>query len=311
MTSAFSDTLRSITTTKLREIAKQRQIYENNKSTTLATLDKNGDDLHQRLHSLVNGVKKAFALTNTSNKRGRNSFGGVASGLSDDDQEISYTLKNIEKFLEQARYDPTISGDLLTQWEKILLQKLDHRSSKFQYASLYGELVNDWLKLDSNVEEDTVMDVDAFEVVDKAEQQASRKQWEDAVFTPYETDQNAITEYLQELFGKASSGKALTTLRKSVKSFESDMCAANQFTREVLTWSINGLLNSGLLSEEKNQVLKDFLRNSVILDELADVLNMRIVSIESWNWEQEYVPVESRRHLNGNYHSKRHLDILI
>jgi hypothetical protein len=61
---------------------------------------------------------------------------------------------------------------------------------------------------------------------------------------------------------------------------------------------------SGLLSDDKLAVLKDFLASPVILAEVADVLNMRIAAISTWSWEGE-VPVEQRRHVTGAYHSER------
>jgi len=297
MSSAFGQTLRSITSTKLKEISKQQTTFEKNKISTISVIESSAD-YHHRIEALINGTKKAFGITGSTHKRKFNSL------PTDDDRDVTSLIKNVERFLKQAQHDPTISKDLFQEWENALVQKLEVRSLKYQYASLYGELVNDWLSHESGAQDASAMDLDSFEIVDKAEQQASRKQWENAVFTSLETDQVAIKSYLQGLFGKANSVKALLGLRKSVEAFEAELAAPNQFDQDTLTWSINGLLNSGLLSEEKNQVLKDFLRNPIILDEVADVLNMRIMSLEDWKWEQEYVPVEQRRHLNGNYHSK-------
>ncbi len=52
----------------------------------------------------------------------------------------------------------------------------------------------------------------------------------------------------------------------------------------------------------KSGALKDFLASPVILAEIADVLDMRIASIENWSWEDE-IPVEQRMHVTGKYHS--------
>lgn len=295
MTSAFGETLRSITSTKLKEISKQQTNFENNRATAISAV--NGvDNPHQRLRSIINGTKKSFGITDSPHKRKH------WSSPSADIEEVNHLVRNIERFQKQAQHDPTISHALFQEWESTLMQKLDTRSLKLQYASLYGELVNDWLSRDSGTQDGNAMDVDSFEIVDKAEQQVSRKQWEKAVFTPLETNATMIKSYLDALFGKANSVKALVALRKTVEKFEAALSAPNQFTQDTLKWTINGLLNSGLLSEEKNQVLRDFLRNPIMLDEVADVLNMRIMSLDDWKWEQEYVPVEQRRHLNGNYH---------
>lgn len=39
----------------------------------------------------------------------------------------------------------------------------------------------------------------------------------------------------------------------------------------------------------------------MMLQEMADVLNMQIDALESWSWGNEPVPVEVRRALNGKY----------
>ena len=305
--SAFGETLKSITTTKLNEISKRRKIFEDNKSAILASTLKEPDQ-RKRLRLLLDGVEKAFAVKAQNPLKRPADYGTTYSNVvarNGSNQSLITMLKNLELFLEQARYDPTISSTLLLDWEASLLKRLNVQSLKYQYATLYGELVNDWIVTERVTKgTSSPMEIDGFEVIDKAEKQESRKEWEKAVFEPLETDRAAIASYLRLLFKKSSSAKALTALRKSVANFEAELSAPVQFDEHVLKWTINGLLASGLLSEEKNQVLKDFLGSSIILTEVADVLNMRMASIETWVWEQEHVPVEQRRHLNGNYHSK-------
>ena len=117
----------------------------------------------------------------------------------------------------------------------------------------------------------------------------------------------AISEYLAKMFGDGEglnnrpTNKPISTIRKSVEAFEISLSAPGQFTETVLRWTINGLLGSGLLSEEKNSILKYFLTNRIILIEIGDVLNQRIESISSWSWE-EGVSVEQRKHVTGSYH---------
>jgi hypothetical protein len=313
--SAFSETLKSITTTKLNELSKKRKIFDAHKSSLLIKTQRERDQ-RKKLCILVDGVKKSFAIKTIPQKRRRN-YGGpgqIVSGSSVDSR-LEVLLKNIERFLEQARYDPTISPKLLLDWEESLMKKLNIQSVKLEYAALYGELVNEWLTSEQSTKDEfsTSMDLDGFEVIDKAEKQESRREWEKVVFEPFDTDQAAIATYLGRLFGNAGTNKqaikALGALRKSIKTFEVELADPAQFNDHVLRWTINGLLSSSLLSEEKNAVLKDFLASPVILAEVADVLNMRITSIETWSWEQEYVPVEQRRHLNGNYHSKSSLQL--
>jgi len=133
------------------------------------------------------------------------------------------------------------------------------------------------------------------------------------VFHPYETDQGAIADYLSALFEHSNNKaaiKALAALRFSVEAFESSLSVPNQFTEEVLRWTIHGLLTSGLLPDEKTAALKDFLMNSVILSEVADVLNMRLAALDDWEWEADGLPVEQRRHVTGKYHIYIEEDLL-
>ncbi|KAE9371742.1 hypothetical protein N431DRAFT_467904 [Stipitochalara longipes BDJ] len=299
--SVFSETLQAITTTKLRELSKKRSIFEKSKAALISTA-KLERDQQERLRILVDGVKLCFAIK-TAARRG--SSRRIVSG-SCNDPDLEVMLMNLERFLEQARFDPTVSPKLLGDWENSLLKKLDIQSLKFQYATLYGELVNEWLRAEKVVPADNASDIsEGFEKINRAERDESRANWEKLVFEPFETDPMAISEYLQTLFGLKSgnrqSVKALKALRKSVADFEISLSTPGQFNDQVLRWTINGLMGSGLLSDEKRAVLKDFLASPVILAEVADVLNMRIAAISTWSWEGE-VPVEQRRHVTGAYH---------
>jgi hypothetical protein len=218
-------------------------------------------------------------------------------------------LKNLERFLEQARFDPTISPRLLSEWENSIMKKLEVQSLKFQYATLYGELVNEWLRAEKVIPADNAStSLEDFEKINRAERDESRANWEKLVFEPFETDPMAISDYLQTLFGmkggNEQSGKALEALRKCVEGFEIILSTPGQFNDEVLRWTINGLMASGLLSNDKFAVLKDFLASPVILAEVADVLNMCMAAISTWSWDGE-VPVEQRRHATGAYHGER------
>jgi len=115
---------------------------------------------------------------------------------------------------------------------------------------------------------------------------------------------------LFENSGNKQAIKALTALRASVEAFESTLSSPNQFNEEVLRWTISGLLASGLLPSEKNAALKDFLISNVILAEVADVLNMRLAALDSWEWGGDGLPVEQRRHVTGKYHIYIEEDLL-
>ncbi|CZR63368.1 uncharacterized protein PAC_13265 [Phialocephala subalpina] len=304
--SVFSQTLHSITTTKLNELSKKRKIFENQKVFLLLAA-KNEPNQQKRVQTLVDGVKKCFSMRTVARRGDRRGNPGRIVNGDIKDPQLEVLVKNLEMFLQQAEYDPSISKTLLSDWERSLVVKLKVQSLKYEYASLYGELVTEWLNAEKDAgpaDNMSVMSED-FEKIETTAKEASRTEWERLVFEPFETDAIEISNYLRSLFAENDANKqasrALDALRRSVKTFESSLRAPDQFNNDVLGWTINGLLASGLLDDEKRAVLKDFLASPVILSEVADVLNMRLAAISTWGWEQD-VPIEQRRHVTGAYH---------
>lgn len=186
----------------------------------------------------------------------------------------------------------------------------DIHSLRYEYASLYGRIVKEWLSAsDESVTKSTLGEVDRKE---KYEQRAT---WEKTVFTPLRTNKAAIQDYLQTTFSSTLAvRKAWEAIRTATGKFEKTMECNKlvqvtegqpkntvHFDEVSLKWVIAGLLRSDLLSDEKREVLKDFESNQVVLAEVADVLNMRMSSLDTWNWGNEGTPVEIRRQLNGRY----------
>ena len=238
----------------------------------------------------------------------------VSGGMKDG--RLENKLRNLERFLEQARYDPSASGDLLQSWTDFLSQQLEMQSRKYAYASLYGDLVTEWLSADKGAAsmpgEDDKMSED-FEEISSSEKLEARAAWEKSVFEPLETDAQAIESYLNKLFAtksnKAQQYKALQQLRDSVEAFETELATLTPFNDYTLGWTIKGLQASDLLTDEKRTVLKDFSNNPVILSEIKDVLNMRFANLDSWTWGGD-VSLEERKRLSGAYHIYMHEDLL-
>ena len=137
----FSETLQSITTTKLNELSKKRKVFEDQKESLLSTADLEPDQ-KKRLRVLVDGIKQSFAVKTATRKRTDRSAGtGRIIRGSTNDPRLEVMLKNLEHFLEQARYDPSVSPKLLQDWDSALVRRLNVQSLKYQYATLYGELV--------------------------------------------------------------------------------------------------------------------------------------------------------------------------
>jgi hypothetical protein len=315
----FSETLHNITTTKLEELSKKNTSFGGKYSALLAALQQEQDPLN-RLFVVSDGVKNCFSAKTAAIKgQGKDDnkrIGQIISG-STGNQPLERDLKNLDRFLEQAHYDPCISSKFLQEWEAKLLQHLSVQHLRLQYATLYGQLVTEWLssekKRDESSGDDTEM-AETFEEVPTAKKLESRAVWEESVFEPADINLDLLKEYLTGLFGEGDKKKkdvfkAFKAFKKNVEDFEVTLASPGQFNQHNLGWVIRGLLGSDLLTDEKRAVLKDFVGNAVILSEIADVLNMRIAALDSWTWGSD-VGVEQRRQLNGTYNIYLHEDLL-
>ena len=297
--SVFSKTLQSIRDEKLAELSKKRNIFEREKAEVFKATQA-VTEVQAELRNLLDGVKECFAV--------KTARGKIISGMTNNPR-LEVNLRNIERFLSQAQYDPSVSLKLMQEWKMLLTQLLDMQSAKYEYASLYAQLVTEWLSSEKNSKSSMDVDQEDFEELANKERLESRTEWERAVFESYDTDEQAIEKYLSMLFGKKESQKALAVLKKNLEAFENHISGIGQFNYEVLQWTIKGLLSSDLLADDKRAVLKDFKDNPTILNEVADVLNMRMAALDSWNWGKD-VPIEQRKKLNGTYGIYMHEDLL-
>ncbi|KAF1837272.1 hypothetical protein BDW02DRAFT_637396 [Decorospora gaudefroyi] len=299
--SVFGETLQTITITKLEDLAKQRAAFEEEYAALLDAAKAEEDSL-KRVYILVEGTKSCLGIKTDSKKAddgrtGRVVFGGTRN------VRLETDLRNLDRFLEQARFDPSVSAKVLEDWEKKLLEYLSVQSTKFQYADLYGKLVTEWLSSEKPTasDDDTVM-TESFEEVPGAKKIASRTAWEKDVFRPGDVDAEALKSYLEELFitDKKQGPAAILELRKKVEEFESSLNSSSNFNEYTLRSTIQGLQESDLLSNEKRETLKDFLSNEVILHEICDILNLRMMALDRWTWGP-FVLLEQRRKLNGDF----------
>ncbi|KAF5667813.1 hypothetical protein FHETE_5582 [Fusarium heterosporum] len=306
--SVFSETLREITNTKLQELSKRRSHFEEAKSSLLASID-NEKDAVKRLVALSKGVRDCFSIKLDEDQKiilGRTKF-----------KHLEIELKNLGRFLDQAKTDPSVSPKMLAACEQSLIRQLDMQALQYQYAWLYGELVNEWLSGDKSKDPEADVEMgEAFEDVGDQAKLQSKIDWENTVFEPAEVDTSAIKKYLDALFGIGNKEKwtitdSLRHLRSSVSEHEGRVSAPDQFTIAALKWIIPSLHASDLLSNEKREVLKDFENNDMILKEIADVLNMRINALDSWSWNSETpVNVSMQRKISGVYNIHMHEDLL-
>lgn len=289
-TAVLSQTLKSITITKFKQLNKQKATYEAAKSTVLRAVDDAGDDIRDRVSHLLSGVKSLDSAST---------------------QDAVY--KNIVRWLEQSRYDPSMPDSMLEKFEEQLRAKLDVQSRKLGLAELWSRLLTEWLDSplviadESRVEEKSKLD-DSFELLGKDRLQQLCNKFARVVFTPLETDEVEIDMYLNNLFTGDVALKALAQLRQSIQEHGEAALKKAPFNVETLDWCIHGLLHNTLLNEEKKTILQEFLENKIVKEEIADVLNMRFADFKNWSWDadDEGIPVEPRQQLNGK--TRIHMD---
>ena len=300
--SVLSQTLQSITSTKIRELRKQRDTFEARKAKVLEDYARTKDN-SSGLRVLLAGLEGA----DVSNS-------GRVEDLGDD-----RCLKNIHRFLDQSRYDPSMSSPMLQEFVAELRLKLDQQSRKFDYADLYSRLLLEWLHPSGNVIADlpTIESSSldgAFQLVERDRLQQLRDRFEAVVFEPVITDEIEIDNYMGSLFPEDDdeASRALRELRGAMKSFsEVYLGRKTAFDLYALRWCIRSLLTNDLLNDEQKNILEEFLTNDVVLTEIADVLNMRFKDLRNWSWEAEDgMFYEPRRQLNGKYRIMMDEDIL-
>ena len=278
--------MHQITASKLSDLAEQRNGFEAVKDQILSAVSSEPDQ-SEKVRILLNAFRE-------------HEIPDGPAGLS---------TKNVERFLDQCKHDSSVPNSLLEEWQSKLKRTLDIQSRKYEYASLFGRLVIEWLEnpndaaaarelprddLDTNSR-------DSFEQVGRAEMHRQREEWESMVFRESRTDPAAITAYLTELFSSTHKAKKLTktpleNLREQMKSFK-----IAQMSEDVLEQTMKSLLKTDLLSEERRRALSDFQINKTVSAEILDVLNLHLDRLDSWSWGKAAIPLEMRRTLNGKY----------
>ena len=315
----LSQTLQSITGIKLRELEKQRSSFVHRKAQILE--DVRGND-RERVEALLVGLTKLQGKKD----QGASSVQDVEDDLLVWEVGTDLSASNIKNFLCQSKYDPSTPSNLLPKLQDHLRQILDQRDQKFVHADLYSRLLTEWLQSDAGNEtalgdqmdgasdDGTGSEVASFEVVEKQKERLKQlsEKFESVVFSPLDVDVTALTALLHSLFESEEAKNALNRLRKRINSFGKSLSAREApFDDDSLRWSISGVLKSDLLSDLKKNTLEDFLKDDVVLSEIADVLNMRFADLENWTWDaDEGIPVEPRRQLNGKYRVVMDEDIL-
>jgi len=295
-TADLSKTLQSITITKIAKLEKQRFQYAAHKK---AVLDSANEAEHQRevVFRLLSGVEELGIP--------------VSSDLD---------LSNIHRWLEQSHFDHSIPDSMLVEFEAQLRSQLDMQTRRLDLADLYSRLLREWLNSSNSgpeggmIVEDDASSLDgSFEVVEKDRLKQLRDKFEAVVFTPRDTDEEEIENYLYTLFEGEGGEEALERLERAIETIgRRSRFDANPFNDQTLIWCLKGLLNNYLLKDDKKSMLKEFLQDEVARAEICDVLNLQYGDIANWSWDtgDEGIPIEPRRQLNGKYRIMMDEDVL-
>lgn len=215
------------------------------------------------------------------------------------------------RWLHQAKNDPGIATEQVKDWGNVLENDLKSSVTRFDYAKLFGNLLTEWLGSgdsqttgpaavatdDTDPKEVKTQDVKSV----RAEMLEQKARIQELIFQEQPVEIAPIEEYLTSLFSDPDAETALHSLRASLESFGKTLRTTKVSSDDLEGWLINSLISRDVLSAEKSTTLKSFLNNSVILEEVASVLNMQLASLDSWSWPEEGVYVEMRRHLSGKY----------
>lgn len=193
--SALSKTLESLTLSKIRELEKQRSAYEDRKAKVLADAESQ-PDLFARVNVILNGTKAILPQ--------------VAK---------EHAVTNIERWLDQQRFDPAVTDGMLKEYETELRSRLDAHSRRLSLADLYSRLLTEWTNAPVTGG-DGEIDEDEYTVVDERQKQRLEQlcdQFEEAVFTPLETSAEDIHAFLDSLFPSDNKMKQLNVLRNEIR----------------------------------------------------------------------------------------------
>jgi hypothetical protein len=307
-------TLKSISSTKVDELYKQRELFESRKAEILRAANA-APDHREKARVLLEGVtrlmgypKDAFDEDDDIDKdvvtgqQLSNRLPPIQSAYSNTDWLRSENI-NMRRFLLQSRHDTSVSDEVVREWIARLEDSLRYHTVKYEHAKFYSDLVSEWLVDLEEKPGEKSLDKSTFEQVGRQEMHDQRATWESLVFSPAEVDSQAVVAYLDELFNQTKlSQQALKELREKIRDFGSSLRSNTKaFNITMLKTISSSLLRSDLLTPEKTSILKEFLKNDEVAQEVADVLNLRFASIDRWDWDSKGIPVEMRRHLNGKY----------
>ena len=286
----LSQTLQTLTNVKFTEINKQRQQYTLFRENTLKKVNESPMQ-HDRINSLLDATEQASLLNdNWSDTSERN---------------------NIRRLFNLSRYDPSVPQSLLDSFEARLREVSDAKMRTLDFANLYARLLREWISPPASTIDNVHQTPAAsskegdedFQLVERDRLQQLREKFADHVFTAKETDEVEIDNYLRSAFKGEEGEKTLNAFRSGVREMCDDLLKQTKpFNVRTIRQCIKGLFSEDLLKDEKKTMLEEFEKNETVLNEMADVLNLRYADLKNWTWDAPNgLAVEPRKQLNGKY----------
>ena len=304
------EALKSITATKITELKKQRENFEVSR-TRIEQDAPQSPSMIRGVQSLLKGTCRLHGLREETSS---DSEEDVLAASTDTNRRELY---NKRALLAQAVVDPSFPQVYVKTIGAELSASLQLQSLHNEHAQFFSELVTESLSnpdVLSSKNQFTPDDSGTFDHVGRKEMHEQRAQWEELVFSESSVNEAQLRSYLTSLY---ESSKKVSIPFEEMKRKIKEACnqieyGSRLFDSDSLKLAIKGVIATDLLSEDKIAILKTFLNNKEVLSEVADVLNMRVASLDTWEWStmNAAITVVQRRQLNGKYRVFADEDIL-
>jgi hypothetical protein len=225
-------------------------------------------------------------------------------------------IDNLGIWLARVRIDPNFDKNVVKDWIRNLETYIKRGEVKLEFAKLCARLYTDWLESGDAVtvrsdvsgplpREASESDVPPGGREEMYEQLARLRS---IIFEPTDIDTDALEVYLTELFSSKAASTVWEEMRAGMFAFGKSLQDWT-ITAEEMRWTVESLLASDLMLPDKRAALREFTDNDTVLEEVANVVNMRLRALGSWKWA-EPITVDMRRYLNGKYRAFTDPDIL-
>ncbi|KAI8578415.1 hypothetical protein K450DRAFT_272833 [Umbelopsis ramanniana AG] len=286
--SSLNQVLYEVTSEKIMELQRQKDVLSRHYSDVLKTADAS-DDLIQEIEILYQGIKEAPVQ-----------------------HKQNLNMESARLFIGSVAKDPSTSEQLLRHWIASFRKEIQYSTCKCTYTYMYGKRLRDELS-----EAETSALDDEFHAVSKkrkeqiTEREKTIKELEKRVFEAGQINSDAFKAFLDKTLdmGEVKIKKVLDTARMNTGLFCKKLLE-DDITVSGLKTCVEGLLGCDLLNAEKQTTLRQLMESEPYLQDLATLLSSRIKAVKYWNWPEKGVHVDVRRSIAGRYRAFLDEDII-